>query len=106
MWFSSVSPHGFSSQGAGTAYSGGRPLRACARPALWLFNVVAMLVKVVNNDITAAVRTLKRKLAKDHLDAALRLYAIPKRSERLKDKKRRAEARRRKRELRRVSSCV
>jgi ribosomal protein S21 len=59
-----------------------------------------MIVHVNNGKIDEAVRVLKSKLRKDHLDAALRLRAIPKPSERKKEKARRAAARRAKKKSR------
>ena len=57
-----------------------------------------MIVHVRNNDLSEAVRIFKRKLNKDPVVSPLQL--IPKRSERMKEKRRRAEVRRRKRQAR------
>lgn len=53
-----------------------------------------MQVQVFNNNIDQALKVLKRKARKDPLDAALRLRAIPKPSERRREKERRATSRR------------
>jgi ribosomal protein S21 len=68
--------------------------------------VRVMLVVVQNNDIDFAIRRLKKELQKSGLESVLKLQSIPKRSERKREKARRAELRKRKSRWRRLSAEV